>query len=721
MIYQSNALSVRHLTNGLAEMNFDTQGPVNKFDLATLDNLSEAIDALLLEKNVKALLLTSAKSDFVVGADINEFLSLFEKPKEELSGWLTLANRIFNKLEDLPFPTVSVISGYSLGGGCECILATDFRIADTTARIGLPETKLGIIPGFGGTVRMPRLIGADNAIELITTGKKIPSHIALKLGLLDAVTQPENLRECAISLAHSAIIGTVEWQKRRKQKKSPLQLNKMEATLCFNTAKSLVAKSAGIHYPAPLNAVIAIEEAAESGRDNALEIENKYFVNLAKNSVTQALVGIFLNEQFLKAKAKKAIKESKKTKQAAVLGAGIMGGGIAYQSATKGIPVLIKDIHQGSLNAGMEEAVKLLNIQQIKGRISPVRMSEILNSIVPSLHYAGIEQADVVIEAVIENPKIKATVLSEAEEKIHKEAILASNTSTIPITLLAKSLKRPENFCGMHFFNPVHRMPLVEIIRGKSTSEETLSRVVAFAAKMGKTPVIVNDCAGFFVNRVLFPYFAGFNLLLCDGGDFQYIDKVMEKTFGWPMGPAYLLDIVGIDTAHHAQDVMDVNYPERMAKTKEDAINILFENQRLGQKNGVGFYKYTHTKKGKIKKESDATIDALLTPLVKSTQDFTDEEIIQRMMVPMINEVVRCLEEQIIATPQEADIALVYGLGFPPFRGGVFRYLDSIGLQNYVTMADKLKHLGPAYRVPEGLRKKAKKGELYFNIQRQSA
>lgn len=721
MIYQGDTLSVRYLEDGLVELNLDAPGSVNKFDLATLERLNEGLNALSQKSDVKALLLTSAKPAFVVGADITEFLGLFAKQEEELSQWVTHANDIFNKLEDLPFPTISVISGFALGGGCECILATDFRIADSTARIGLPETKLGIMPGFGGTVRMPRLVGADTAMELITAGKESKADAALKIGLVDAVTAPDDLRDAAIALARQAIDGKLDWQSRRAQKKAPLQLNKMEATMSFTMAKGMVAQVAGPHYPAPMTAVVAIEEAARLDRDGALLVENKHFVKLAKNDVTQALVGIFLNDQYLKSKAKKAAKEGKATERAAVLGAGIMGGGIAYQSASKGVPVLMKDISQASLETGMKEASKLLNKQLERGRINGLKMADILASITPSLHYAGIEQADVIVEAVVENPKVKAAVLSEVEALLPEGAVLTSNTSTIPIDLLAKSLKRPENFCGMHFFNPVHRMPLVEVIRGKDTSEETVARVVAYAAKMGKSPVVVNDCPGFFVNRVLFPYFAGFSMLLRDGADFTKVDKVMEKKFGWPMGPAYLLDVVGIDTAHHAQAVMAEGFPERMAKSYRDAVDVMFESERFGQKNGVGFYKYSIDRKGKPKKDVDADVTGLLASVLGSAADYSDEEIINRMMVPMINEVVRCLEEGIIATPQEADMALVYGLGFPPFRGGVFRYLDTIGLANYVAIADQLANLGPAYEVPQGLRDRAAKGEGYFDAQRQSA
>ena len=350
-------------------------------------------------------------------------------------------------------------------------------------------------------------------------------------------------------------------------------------------------------------------------------------------------------------------------------------------------------------------------------RIDGFKLSKILGSITPSLHYAGIEQADVVVEAVVENPKVKAAVLAEVEQYAKDDAIIASNTSTIPINQLAKAVKRPENFCGMHFFNPVHRMPLVEIIRGEHTSEDTINKVVAYAAQMGKSPIVVNDCPGFFVNRVLFPYFGGFSLLMRDGADFTQIDKVMERKFGWPMGPAYLLDVVGIDTAHHAQAVMAEGFPERMGKEGRDAIDALFEADKYGQKNGSGFYTYSIDRKGKPKKTFEKDVLALFEGITANKQDFSDEEIINRTMIPMINEVVLCLEEGIIASPQEADMALIYGLGFPPFRGGVFRYLDSVGLQNYIQAASQYSDLSPMYRVPQLLLDMAEKGDTFYASQ----
>ncbi|EGR1559260.1 fatty acid oxidation complex subunit alpha FadB [Vibrio parahaemolyticus] len=722
MIYQADTLQVKEIQDGIAELSFCSPKSVNKLDLATLESLDKALDALTSHQGLKGLMLTSDKDAFIVGADITEFLGLFAKTDAELDQWLQFANSIFNKLEDLPVPTISVLKGHTLGGGCECVLATDMRIGDKTTSIGLPETKLGIMPGFGGCVRLPRVIGADSAMEIITQGKACRADEALKIGLLDAVVETDALYESALQTLTSAINEKIDWQARRKQKTSPLTLSKLESMMSFTMAKGLVAQKVGPHYPAPMTAVITIEEGARFARNEALDIERKHFVKLAKSEEAKALVGLFLNDQYIKGIAKKAAKSaSKDTERAAVLGAGIMGGGIAYQSALKGVPVLMKDIAQPSLDLGMTEASKLLNKRLAQGRIDGFKMAGILASITPSLHYAGIENSDVIVEAVVENPKVKAAVLSEVESHVGEDTVITSNTSTIPINLLAQSLKRPENFCGMHFFNPVHRMPLVEIIRGEKTSDETINRVVAYAAKMGKSPIVVNDCPGFFVNRVLFPYFGGFSMLLRDGADFTKVDKVMERKFGWPMGPAYLLDVVGIDTAHHAQAVMAEGFPERMGKQGRDAIDALFEANKYGQKNGNGFYSYTIDKKGKPKKTFTEDILPVLADVCADKQEFDEQTIIQRMMIPMINEVVLCLQEGIIATPQEADMALVYGLGFPPFRGGVFRYLDSVGIAEFVEMAKQHADLGAMYHVPQMLIDMAAKGESFYGAQQQGS
>ncbi|MBU1465378.1 MAG: fatty acid oxidation complex subunit alpha FadB, partial [Gammaproteobacteria bacterium] len=375
--------------------------------------------------------------------------------------------------------------------------------------------------------------------------------------------------------------------------------------------------------------------------------------------------------------------------------------------------IIMKDIRPEALELGLSEANKLFNGQVERGRLTTEKAFKAMNAIIPALSYGEFEHVDLVVEAVVENVKIKKSVLAEVETKIADDAILTSNTSTISITELAKDLKRPENFCGMHFFNPVHRMPLVEVIRGEKTSDAAIAKTVAYAQAMGKTPVVVNDCPGFLVNRVLFPYFAGFSLMMQEGADFQVVDKTMEK-FGWPMGPAYLLDVVGIDTAYHADQVMAEGFPDRMKHEGTNAVDCLFELERFGQKNGKGFYTYEPDRKGKPKKIFNEEIDVLLSSIVVSKSELSEDDIVARMMIPLCIETVRCLEENIVASAAEADMGLIYGIGFPPYLGGALHYLDQMGLQAFCDLADKYSHLGKLYEPTAKMRDMAKNNDTYY-------
>jgi 3-hydroxyacyl-CoA dehydrogenase/enoyl-CoA hydratase/3-hydroxybutyryl-CoA epimerase/enoyl-CoA isomerase len=713
MIYEGQTLRCEMLDNGIAELIFDSKtGSVNKFDNETLTEWGEAIKALNATDGIRGAIVTSAKSVFIVGADITEFLAMFKETREQMIAWCAQANTIFTGFEDLPFPTVVAIDGFALGGGMEMALTCDFRIATPNSRVGLPETQLGLIPGFGGTVRLPRLIGADNALEWIAMAKPYKPDAALKMGALDAVVAPEQLKEIAIQMASDAADGKLDWKGRRTVKQSPLMLNKLESTMAFNVAKGVIGAKALPHYPAPMEAIRVVEEGARLSRDEALKIEHEGFVNVCQTPQARAMVQIFLSDQLLKGKAKKAAKTATKAvKQAAVLGAGIMGGGIAYQSASKGIPVIMKDINQPALDLGMNEAIKILSKGVKLGKLKADKMAKVVATITPTLDYASVKHADLVVEAVVENPKVKDAVLQEVEGIIAEDAILTSNTSTISIDLLARNLKRPELFCGMHFFNPVHKMPLVEVIRGEKTSDETIAATVAYASAMGKSAVVVKDCPGFYVNRVLFPYFRGFSLLMNEGADFRQIDKIMTK-FGWPMGPAYLLDVVGIDTAHHCADVLAEGFPERMATIDGDVVAGLFDQGKFGQKTGSGFYSYSVDKKGRPKKDFvEEVFEIIGTP----KKEYDTNEIIERMMLPLIFEVARCLDEGIVATAEEADMALLFGIGFPPFRGGALRYADETGLENIVAMADKYQALGVSYEVPELIKQMVADNKTFYN------
>ncbi len=714
MIYEGKAVTVKPLEDGIVELNFDLEGEsVNKFNRLTVEELGAAAQAMKADSSIKGMIVTSAKSVFIVGADITEFGELFTLSEEEIAGWCIKSNQAFNAIEDLPFPTVTAMNGIALGGGLEMCLATDFRVMSTAAQCGLPEAKLGLYPGFGGTVRMPRIVGVDNAVEWIAAGGQHKPEKALKDGVVDAVVEPEKLRDAALSLVKDCIAGKIDYRAKRQEKLEPLKLPPMENMMAFQTCSAMVMQQAGRNYPAPMAAVQTMQQHAGMTRDKALEVEAKGFAKVATTSVADSLIGLFLNDQILKKVASKWEKQAKPVNLAAVLGAGIMGGGIAFQSASKGTPIIMKDINEPALELGMSEATKLLAKRVERKKMQPAKMGQVLSSIRPTLNYGDFQSVDIVVEAVVENVKVKQSVLADVEKQVKDGTILASNTSTISITKLAEALQKPENFVGMHFFNPVHMMPLVEVIRGEKSSDEAVATTVAYAKKMGKTPVVVNDCPGFLVNRVLFPYFGGFGMILRDGADFQKVDKVMER-FGWPMGPAYLMDVVGIDTGVHAAEVMAEGFPERMQYDHKDASEVMFENKRYGQKNGVGFYKYETDKKGKPKKVVDETTYELIKPHVAAPKEFEDQKIIDRLMIPMCLELVRCLEENIVSSVADADMALIMGIGFPPFRGGALKYIDSIGVKAFVELCDQYKDLGPLYEPTAKLREMAANGESFY-------
>lgn len=686
---------------------------INKFDLATIEELRVCVQLLAADKTIKGLMICSAKDTFVVGADIKQFSLLFANEEAVIAEKVVEFNGVFAALEDLPFPTVCLIDGVALGGGFELGLACDYRVISPKARVGLPEVKLGINPGFGGTIRLPRVIGCDNAIEWIATGKDYKADDALSVGAVDSVVASADLTHAGLLIIQQANEGKLAYQLRKQEKTSPVLLSDIERLMVFTSAKGLVAAQAGPNMPAPVSAVKSIEKSAHLHRAEAIAVEAKFFARLAKTEVSLNLIDLFLGEQDLTKRANKIADGANIIDKVAVVGAGIMGGGIAYQAASKNKHVVMKDIAQAGLDQGMNEATKLLSTRVDRGRLSATDMAATLNRIQPRLDFTEFHNATIAIEAVVENLNVKQKVLAEVEQQLPVGAVLCSNTSTLSITQLATALQSPERFCGMHFFNPVHKMPLVEVIRGQKTSDATIASTVKLALDMGKSPIVVNDCVGFYVNRVLFPYFAGFNGLVRDGADFIAIDKIMEK-FGWPMGPAYLIDVVGIDTAHHVASIMAEAYPDRMKSEGNSPLHLLFNAKRLGQKNNQGFYAYQLDKKGKKIKVVDDTSKVVIKDAVMSANSFTDEEVIERLMIPMCLEVVRCLHEGVVSNAVDAEMGLIMGIGFPLFRGGPLHYIESMGLAVFMEKAKKYQHLGGIYQIPASLTAMAEKGQLFF-------
>ena len=699
-LYHGRALRLDTLDEGFAELLLDLDGSsVNKLDRTTLDDLAAAV-AVLERAPLRGLLVRSAKPAFVVGADITEFPALFEAGEPALRGWLAQALDTFARLAALPFPSVAAVNGVALGGGLELALLADARVLAADAKVGLPEVTLGICPGFGGTVRLARLIGVAPALDWMLDGQPRKAQVAQAAGLAERVVPVEALREEALAQLRALADGD-DWPAQRARRQQPVE-----------QPEGLAARGERLdpRYPAPLAILAAATAQAALPLDDALAVESETFVRLARGPEAASLVGLFLADQAVRKAARGHAAGAAPVQRAAVLGAGIMGGGIAYQAASRGTPILMKDIRAEALELGMATAGGQLDRQIAKGRLDEAGKAEVLARIQPTLEWQGFAGVDLVVEAVVEREDVKTAVLAEAERLLGEDAVLASNTSTISIDRLAAGLARPERFCGMHFFNPVPQMPLVEVIRGRHTSEATLARTVAFALALGKTPIVVRDCPGFLVNRVLFPYFNGFNRLLKDGVDFARIDRVMEA-FGWPMGPAYLADVIGLDTMVHADRVLQQGFPERMGHDGEPLMEQLLAAGCLGQKNGRGFYLYATDAQGRRQREPSAEARALLGA---PAGEVSDAEIVDRLMVPLCLETARCLEDGIVDSAAEADMGLVLGLGFPRFRGGALRYIQNLGLAEFAARARRLERHGGLYRLTDDFRARLHTGQRYY-------
>lgn len=713
-MFVGKKIRIDPLDSGIVELVFDAQdSAVNTLNAATLEELSKAVDLIATTSGISGLLITSGKRSFILGADITEFQSVFSKSEADLKAWVMKTHDLFCALENLPFPTVAAVNGLALGGGFELALAADFRVLDGAARVGLPEVNLGLCPGWGGTVRLSRLAGAEHALSWMLSGKPQSADTALKIGAADLMAEDGELRAEALELLGKAIAGQVGYTENGQRKHQARDDSFSKRTELLDLTETL-AKMLPPNQPAPKMILELVASHACLPFTQALEMEADCFASLAQSDEAHSLIGLFLNDQLLKKKAKAWLKQAAPVEQAAVLGAGIMGGGVAYQSASAGIPIIMKDISEDALSLGSQTANRLLDKQVVKGRLDAEGKASVLQAITSTLDYDDFDRVDLVVEAVVENPTVKAGVLSEVERVVSADAVLASNTSTISIDELAEDLSRPDQFCGMHFFNPVHQMPLVEVIRGKQTSDQTIARTVAYAVSMGKTPIVVNDCPGFLVNRILFPYFNGFNRLLLDGVDFQRIDRVMEQ-FGWPMGPAYLADVVGLDTMVHADEVLQAGYPERMMHDGVVIMAGLLEDGCLGQKNGSGFYVYGVDDLGRRFKEPSSKVRELVFKHGGGGCEISDEEIIERMMIPMCMEAVRCLEEGIVETPAEVDMGLILGLGFPRFRGGAIRYIQTVGLNRFCELVESHSHHGGLYQVTDGLRNRARASQQFYS------
>lgn len=715
-MFQGQSLRLAPLAEaGFFELCFDRQGEsINKFDERTVDELRQATELLAAEASLRGVLVTSAKDVFIVGADITEFGLKFSKQAEEITEDVLRSNDVFIAFEDLSVPTVVAINGFALGGGLEFALACGARIMSDTAQIGVPEVRLGLFPGFGGTVRLVRLAGPALACDWVAGGKPAKAKAALDARVVEEVAPAAELRERALQWLRRAAAGEIDWRALQERKRQPLKMAATDADWEFGEARAKAQRESGPHQPAAVAAVEMMHKASAHTREAALRLEAQTFGQIARTQAAASMVQTFLNEQAVKKIARSEAKGAIPVRGAAVLGAGIMGGGIAFASALKGMPVRIKDIRQEALDQGMSEARKQIARQLKSGRLTETRAAEVLQGITPQLDSAGFDNVDLIIEAIVENLEIKRKVLEVLEPQLGPQTIIASNTSSLRIDDIAAPLRNPERVVGMHFFNPVPVMPLVEVVRGSNTSDATVATAVAYVTALGKTAVVVRDCPGFLVNRVLTAYMRAFLKLIEDGADFVEVDRTMEA-FGWPMGPAYLEDVVGMDTGSHVNDVISAGYPDRMPPIEHDALRLMARRGRLGQKSGLGFYKYEPSSTGRPVRTPAGDSHALLAQVQPNgRREFTRDEVVDRMMLPMVLEAARALHESVVGTAAEVDLALQLGLGFPAYAGGPLKYADWLGLPEVVRRCERLLSLGAAYEPGERLRAMAAAGERFY-------
>lgn len=694
------------VADGFAVLTFDKpDARANTLGHAVLGEFEQLLGQLKGRTDVKGLILKSGKPNmFIAGADLKELGSADASKPALIKQMIERGLGVPAAIEALPFPTAALIDGACMGGGLEVALGCDLRLAGTSPKveIGLPEVKIGLIPGWGGTQRLTRLIGPSQAAEMICTGEPARAMRAKELGIVFDVVPTEKLESEAKRLL-AELHASGAWKADRENRRKPVGLSEEQMQFTFAVARAMIMDKTKGQLPAPLAALDAIEKGCNRPLDEGLKFETEAMIPLIGSPINRALIAVFyMNQKVAKDPGvADATLQPKPVKRVGVLGAGIMGAGIAAAHVRKGIPAVVLDANPQALEKGVAGIAAGFKAQADRGRMKPDDLVAALARLGTTTTLASLADCDVVIEAIVENEGAKTSLYKELEPLLRPDAILASNTSTISITRMASVLKRPEQFAGMHFFNPVEKMPLVEVIRGDRTSDTTVVTLVALAKAIGKSPIVVKDGPGFLVNRILFPYLNEALLLLEEGVEPRDLDKA-ATSFGLPMGPITLYDVVGLDTSLFAGKVMKAAYPDRAVTSP--ILEELVGMGRLGQKTGAGFYKYGKGLKG----DNDPALAPILARHRRETKTFTTEELQQRMMLPMVNEATRVLAEGIVRDPIDLDMGLIMGIGFPPWRGGLLRWADATGLPNIVEMLKRYEPLGARYVAPEPLAARAK-------------
>jgi 3-hydroxyacyl-CoA dehydrogenase/enoyl-CoA hydratase/3-hydroxybutyryl-CoA epimerase len=648
------------------------------------DEISGLLDDIEQDSSIKGVVVASGKKDsFVAGADVSMLAAC--QSSEDAETLSVGGQQIFDRIEAMNKTFVAAIHGPALGGGLELALACNYRICSDSSKtqLGLPEVQLGLLPGSGGTQRLPKLIGVQQAMKMMLTGAPARAKQAKKYGIVDDMVPHSILMDVAIQYAGKA---KTKHEAKKSVSDKMLENTGLGRKIMFRKAReATLAKTKG-NYPAPMYIIDSIEAGLDSST-KGYATEARLFGKLVMTKESKQLREIFFATTEMKKENGVEGVEPTPVKKAGVLGGGLMGGGIAFVSATKAkVPVRIKDINENGIAGALKYTYDILNKKVQKRFMRKSEMQQQLSMITGCLDYSGYKSVDFVIEAVFEDVGLKQQMVAEIESHCSKSTVFASNTSSIPIADIAAKAERPENVIGLHYFSPVDKMPLAEVIPHAKSSDEVISSTVEFAKRQGKTPIVVKDGAGFYVNRILAPYMSEAGYLAMEGQPVDAIDKALVK-FGFPVGAFKLLDEVGIDVGTKIIPILKAQFGERFSAP--DAFDKLLENDRKGKKNQSGFYDYKGKGKGN---DVDESVYELLgiSPVTK----YTDATVVERCVLLMLNEAARCLEEGVIRNPRDGDIGAIFGIGFPPFLGGPFRYMDELGLEHLV---GRLEHYANTY------------------------
>ena len=711
---QTQALTTA-LEDGVAVVTLDLPGEsINKFSRAVRGEFAAILTELEADASVLAIVIISGKPEmFVAGADINEFVAA--KTADEATRLSRDGQKLLERVARCRKPVVAAIHGICLGGGLELILACHYRVASDHPKtvFGAPEVQLGLLPGAGGCNRLPRAVGLRAALQMILTGRSLPAAKAFKMGLVDELVPPAILKDVAGAAARRLAEHPVK--RRRGPRGLTAWLIDRSApgqALVLSRARAATLRQTGGHYPAPLAALDAVRHGLANGMEQGLEYESELFGRMAVTDVSRRLVEIFFATAGLKKDpgVPAPAPQPRRVDRLGIVGAGFMGSGIAALAAAQAqVPVRLKDAELPRVGAGLKAAADIIGERVRRRRISRRDGARQTSLISGTADYSGFRTADLVIEAVFEDLAVKQAVVREVESVAGPDCVIASNTSTIPISRIAAASSRPSNVIGMHFFSPVHRMPLLEVVVGPRTAPETTVTAVAFGRRLGKTVIVVQDHPGFFVNRILTPYINEAGHLLVEGVPVEAVDDAMRR-WGFPVGPVTLLDEVGLDVAAKAAAVMQEAFGERL-KPRLD-LAALVADRRLGRKNGRGFFLYRRGKKGSV----DPTAGALLGLAPRAAPAPAPEVLAERLAFAMLNEAARALEEGVVRSPRDGDIGAIFGIGFPPFRGGPFRALDAMGAGAAVETLERLAAThGDRFRPADALVEQARHAGRFYS------